>query len=128
MQAAAAGAGYLALVLWSMSAVLEEPDTYLLGPPLNVASKIARTDQQMVLATVIRHARILVTDPRELRNIADDHKELTHELVAAATRFADAHDRENAVTITDHDHEQADGSQLAAHKPHAIPHETDRAA
>ncbi len=67
MQAAAAGAVYLALVLWSMSAVLEEPDTYLLGPPLNVASKIARTDQQMVLATVIRHARILVTDPRELR-------------------------------------------------------------
>lgn len=72
---------------------------YIAGEELGVR----RGDWKLIYAEKQREASLynLATDPRELRNIADDHKELTHELVAAATRFADAHGRENARARSD---------------------------
>ncbi|MEE3330874.1 MAG: sulfatase [Myxococcota bacterium] len=59
---------------------------------------LRRGDWKLIYAPEQREAALynLATDPRELRNIADEHKELTRELIAAATRFADRHDHQNA--------------------------------
>lgn len=59
---------YLGVALWLAAPVLPDPAGTLLEPGgLEAAgSKLGRLDQQMVLATVVRNANVLVTEPGEI--------------------------------------------------------------
>ena len=63
---------------------------------------IRRGTWKLLFAEEQREAALydLESDPRERRNVADQHKELTLELIAEAKRFADAHGRDAARTRT----------------------------
>ncbi len=58
---------YLAVALWSMRDLRGLATTHVLGPPEDgPMANLHRTDQQMVLGTVIRNARLFIEDPGRL--------------------------------------------------------------